>query len=301
MNTLTTYLTKYYKFQDKILLVHRSSLQDNWRNRCFYLDENYNSGTPYNHRSVLNNEVIIEYDNDDPKENLRLIREVANRLDADKLKYSLWSSGNKSVHLHVFIDTKEAHNLSQLKKSFIRYYCKDLPLPDLQVAASNHLIRAEYGVHEKTGKKKEPIYRSKDYPVINEIPSTVWGKYSSDRRESLARSIIRNAGDLTSTKGFKYIVSAADFRSADDGRERALFMLIHLLKPQYKDKRDELIKFLQEWYRYSSGTKLTEKQIAGKIFYHWDKTYNFTEKYLNELLESIGRSDLIMREENATK
>lgn len=293
MNTLTTYLMKYYKLQDKILLVYRSSLHSTWRDRCFYLDEKYNPNTPYNHRSVLNNEVIIEYDNDDPEENKRLIKEVAKRLDKDGMKYSLWSSGNKSIHLHIFIDIKEAHSIPLLKKTFIRYYTKDLPLPDLQVCAPNHLIRAEFGIHEKTGKAKERIYSSAGYPVVNEVPAKIWDFYSENRRESLARRIVRNDSELTALKGFKYIVTAHEFREAEDGRERALFMLIHVLKPQYKDRKEDLIKFLQEWYRYSSGHKLTEKQIEQKVNYHWNRVYSISENYLNELLESIKRTDLI--------
>lgn len=293
MNTLTTYLTKYYKMQDKILLVHRTSLQDNWRDRCFYLGDKYNSSTPYNHRSVLNNEIIIEYDKDDPSENKRLIKEVSKRLDEDKMKYSLWSSGNKSIHLHIFVNINEAQNLPLLKKSFIRYYCDGLDIPDLQVCANNHLIRAEYGVHEKTGNKKLPLYRSKEYPFINDIPNLVWNLYSNERRDSIIRKINKSDADITSLKGFKYVVTAHEFRESEDGRERALFMLIHILKPQYKDDKEGLIKFLQDWYRYSSGYKITDKQIAGKVHYHWSRNYHIGVKYLNELLESINRSDLI--------
>jgi hypothetical protein len=293
MNTLTTYLTKYYKIQSKILLCYRPTDKIGWRDRCFYLDEKYNACTPYNHRSILDNEVIIEYDNNDKEVNRTLTKEVCKRLDKDDIKYSLWDSGNRSLHIHLFLDFKGATNIPLIKKTFIRHYCKDLDQPDLRLCSGNHLIRAEYGVNEKSGKPKTPIYRSLTYPHINEIKPKIWDEYSDERRKALARSIVRNDIELTSTKGFKYIVAAAEFKEAEDGRERALFMLIHLLKPQYKDNKKGLIEFLQDWYRYSGGFKLTGKQIEFKVYYHWERQYNFTENYLNELLTSINRSDLI--------
>jgi hypothetical protein len=293
VNTLTTYLMKYYKIQPQILLVYRPTDKEGWRNRCFYLDDKYNVNTQYNHRSILLNEIIIEYDKNDKEENIKVTNQVCKRLDKDGIKYALWDSGNRSLHIHIFLNLREATNIPLLKKTFIRYYTYELEQPDLQLCSGNHLIRCEYGINEKSGKCKSPIYRSASYPFINEIRQEIWAEYGEERRRALARSIVRNDTELTSTKGFKYIIAAAEFREVEDGRERALFMLIHLLKPQYKDNRKGLIQFLQDWYRYSGGYKLTSKQIECKVYYHWERKYNFTENYLNELLVSIGRQDLI--------
>jgi hypothetical protein len=296
MNTLTTYLTKYYKLQPQILLVYRPTDKIGWRDRCFYLDEKYNPNTQYNHRSILSNELIIEYDSNIKEDNVQATKEVCKRLDKDGIKYALWDSGNRSLHVHVFINLKEATNIPLLKKTFIRHYTHGILQPDLQLCSGNHLIRCEYGVNEKSGKPKTPIYRSKDYPILNDIKPEIWAEYSEERRKALVRSIVRNDTELTSTKGFKYLISAHEFKEAEDGRERALFMLIHLLKPQYKENRKGLVEFLQDWYRYSGGYKLNDKQIWGKVIYQWDRQYNFTENYLNELLVSIGKQDLIEHE-----
>jgi hypothetical protein len=94
--------------------------------------------------------------------------------------------------------------------------------------------------------------------------------------------------DITKTDGFKYILDAVKFRQSDDGRERALFMLIHCLKPQYKENKEGLILFLQSWYSYSSGVKLSAKDIRNKVNYHWNKDYKIGIHYLNNLLESLG-------------
>jgi hypothetical protein len=95
--------------------------------------------------------------------------------------------------------------------------------------------------------------------------------------------------------GFRYILTAHQFRESGDGHERALFMLIHTLKPEYLERKDELIEFLQSWYRYSGGTKLTDHDVKAKVLYHWGREYDFSERYLRELLESIGRADLLER------
>jgi hypothetical protein len=106
------------------------------------------------------------------------------------------------------------------------------------------------------------------------------------------RRVTTDVNTLTEHPGLKYILTAHQFREAEDGRERALFMLIHLLKPKHTDKA-ELTKYLQEWYRYSGGTKLLDRDIERKVSYHWNRDYNITERFLDELLESIGREDLI--------
>jgi hypothetical protein len=295
MKSLTTYLTRYYKYQDKILLVHRPTETSSWRDRCFYLDEKYISNTPYNHRSILTQEVIIEYDFEDKEENKRLAREVARRLIKDDISYALWYSGNRSYHLHCFISINNATNLPLLKKTFIRHYTKDLPTPDLQLCAGNHLIRAEYGIHEKTKLKKTLLMKDSRYPFINKLNQEIWDKYIEEVRESINRRIIYNARDITSLVGFKYIVTSHEFRESEDGRERAMFMLIHVLKDKYKDRMSEFITFIQEWYRYSGGYKLSSKQIESKIRYHWNRHYTVTENYLNDLLRSIGKEELVSK------
>ena len=291
--SLTTYLRKYMQIQENIVLVYRPTLKNGWSNRCLFLDDNYDGHTPYNHRSILEPEVIFEFDTESPQLNKELINVVSSRLSQDGFSWNKWTSGNKSIHLHTMVDTKNAKSIPLLKKCLLRYYTSGLEvLPDLRLAARNHLIRAEYGVHEKTGKQKKFISGRGKYPELNNISETVWHMYVREQEINSKRKLTTDLSELEAHKGFKYIINSEEFRASDDGRERALFMLIHILKPKYKDKRDELIAFLQDWYRYSSGTKLTEKQIAHKVYYHWNKTYNITNRYINELLESIGRNDL---------
>lgn len=287
------YLHKYYDLQQEILLCYRPTETSTWSDRCLYLSREYNAEKKYNHRSILKNEVVIEFDDKDTQKNLDNAREAAKRLRADGFVTAMFSSGNKSTHVHTFIDVAQASNIRLLKSVLIRHYTKGLPTPDLQLCADNHLIRAEYGIHEKTGKEKSPVYIDGGYPVIKKIPSVVWECYGKEMSSIVQQRMTKDLHSVEGTKGFQFILSTDEFRKSDDARERALFMLIHTLKPKYAQNKLGLVLFLQQWYRYSGGIKLSPKDIESKVNYHWNRHYIISARYLNELLQSIGREDLI--------
>ncbi len=313
--SLIKYLNKYYNYQDDIKLVYRSDTKASWR-RVEYLGEKYDHNIPYNHRSVLNNEVVCEYDDEDKAFNLRCADYVCKRLREENLAYSKWDSGNKSTHVHIFIDVKQAQRLNILKSVFLRYYGtiyydkqKDKLshikpdttefgrykkiTPDLQLCASNNLVRAEFGLNEKSGNFKQPSGFFKPHLTINEIPEEVWLWYSREVKRILSTKITKEVpAELSKSVGFKYIVNSHEFREADDGRERAMFMLMHTIRRNYTDK-SEFLRFLIDWYRYSGGRKLTSVDIRHKVNYHWNRNYTITKRYLNDFLYNIGKEDLI--------
>ncbi len=292
MNSLTTYLQKFYRFQDKIMLVYHPTKEENWTDRVFYLGEGYNASKQYNHRNILDKEVVIEYDFDSREENKKYADEVYNRLVKDNLQCSKWFSGNKSYHVHCFINTNNCTNLGLLKKVFIRHYCKDLPIPDLQLSGV-HLIRAEFGVHESTGKKKILLVQTKNYPVLNEVPVQVWNKYISEQTRVINTKTTNDLKNFDTLPGIKLLLTTEEFKKARDGRSRSLLLLIYALKGKYT--KEELVKYLQDWYRYTSGTKMTPLKIQQMVYYYWEKNYShkFYVTYLHDLLEEIGRTDLI--------
>lgn len=294
--SLTTYLRKYYEYQEDILLVYRPETTSSWRDRCKYLSDEYDSLKPYNHRSVLDCEVIFEYDLDDQEKNRELVDEISKRLTKDNIKWSKWKSGNKSTHLHCLFNVKDLASFPTFKRMILRHYSEGLPLPDMRLAGENHLIRAEFGVHEKTGNTKSLISCSPGYPVRSRVPEKLWDKYKADLKSNMRISIgVRSNNALTKLKGFKFLLNPEDFRVVEDGRERTLFLLIHVLKDGYKDKH-ELVKFLVDWYKYSGGYKLSERDVLNKVNYHWNRDYRLTERFLNELLEELGLEKFIRKE-----
>jgi len=285
---LNWWLERYNKLQKNIMLVYRPTLKSWWGDRTLYNSETFIKNKNYNHRSMLNQEIVIEFDDKDYNTNKKCADVVAKRLAKDNISYSKWDSGNKSVHVHTLLSIGKVSNPSLFKKVFMRHYSEGLPLPDLRLASNNHLIRAEYGVHEKTQRKKRLIYRTLDYPFVSIIPQVIWTKYYNEYNRVLKIRTTKEINKLSEHPAIKYILTSEKFRNHDDGRERALFMLIHVLKPNYVGRKDELVSFLQDWYKYSSGRKLSDKDIENKVRYHWSRDYSFGVTYLSELLESIG-------------
>lgn len=265
--TLTTYLRKYSKLQSEIVLCHRPTIDSGWGKRCLYLDEKYDPFLPYNHRSVLFNEVVIEFDEPSPRLNKDLALQVSNKLSDYSIPYSLWFSGGKSCHLHCFIKTREASSLSLLKKSFIKFFTQDTEFSaDLQLTG-NHLIRAEYGVHEKSGETKTLIRESPSYPKPTTIPKTVWDMYNKDMVAVQKRMMTISIDDIDQDGTVKKVLDTAYMREElKDGRKRLVGALAQLLKYKYSNKQ-ELIEFLWRWYRYTGGKDLTHGQVAYQVHY----------------------------------
>ena len=294
---LQYWLAQYAKIQKEILVVYHPTNDSRWE-RAPYLGEGYNAHVPYNHRSILESEVVIEFDGATPEENRRLADKVSERLSKDGFAWSKWTSGNKSTHLHTFVVVGSAADKQLIKRVFTRYYTRDLGvLPDLQLCAPNHLIRAEYGVHEKTGRVKQLISTSGEYPTPTVIPDAVWEIYRSEVRARLGRQVVRNSGTLKEHKGFKYLLTTHEFQRVGDGHERALFLLIHTLKHEYVDRKNELVKFLQDWYKYSGGVTLSPEQIRAKVVYGLSKSYSPGVEYLERLLEELNLEHLKEKEE----
>ena len=291
---LSYYLNKYYALQEEILLVHRPSQNSSWGTRHLYLSDEYNSSLPYNHRSVLNNEVVIEFDNDDPKVNYANTELVRKKLSKYKIKYSLWSSGNRSRHIHFFVDVADAGNVSLLKKCLMRFFSEGTSdLPDLRLAGENHLIRAEGGLHEKTLQYKERIFESKHYPELSPIPEEVWINYSVEYRRVLNWRMSTATTELFDHKAVRFITDNDTIKKYGDGRERLFFVLMHIFKPKYD--KDGLAKFLWEWYKYNGGYKMSRVDVVNKVNYHYSRDYNITPYYLREQLEEIGVEEEVLQ------
>ena len=208
--TLTGYLLKYADYQDDITLVYRPTLKSSWGNRCIFLDEEYDKHIPYNHRSIIKQEVVCEYDEDDQHMNQYLASEVAKKLSTDGIKYSIWDSGNKSRHLHFFIDIKNCNRVNLLKSVVLRHYGVfeiegKRYVPDLRLASNNSLIRAEYGIHEKTGMYKTRIFQNAEYTNLGELPDEIWNKYSLEVARVIRAKLSTDTRELSQSKYLKYI------------------------------------------------------------------------------------------------
>ena len=244
---------------------------------------------------MLKNEVIIEFDNEDLKVNYANTELVRKKLSKYKIKYSLWSSGNRSRHIHFFVDVGDAGNVPLLKKCLIRFFSEGTSeLPDLRLASENHLIRAEGGLHEKTLQYKELIFESKHYPEISPIPEQVWLNYSEEYRRVLNWKMSSTTKELYDHKAIRFIMDNDAIKRYGDGRERLFFVLMHVFKPKYD--KDGLVRLLWDWYKYNGGYKMSHLDVVNKVNYHYSRDYNITSYYLREQLEEIGVEKGVLEE-----
>ncbi len=300
--TLNIYLRKYYDYSDKILLCYRPTERNDWKDRCFYLEDGYDSLKKYNHRGILPNEVVIEYDDDDKAVNSRLADEVAKRISKDNIKYSKWYSGGKSVHIHILLNIGDATNLRLLKTIFVRHYTEGLSrMPDLQLTYPNHLIRAEFGIHEKSGREKTLLTKSRGYPIQSFIPQIVWDKYTKAMNTVVKTKLTKDLKNFNDLPGIDLLFKTEEITKVNDGRKRSLLLLIKVLRAKYK--KEELVKYLQDWYKYTKGTELDDNKIKNMVSYYWNREYSFNWwlQYLNDLLIDIGHEDKVVTLEEATK
>ena len=298
---LSAYLTRYYNFQKKILLVYHPTTNHTWGERCYYLGENYHPGKRYNHRSILDCEVVIEFDDESEKENKRLAEEVSSRLHSDYITHNMWFSGNKSYHIHIMLelqDITEPSDVQFLKRVFTKHYTYGIGEADMQLCGSNHLVRAEYGVHEKTRRRKSLIRESKDYPFKNPIPQKVMDKYHNWERTPTISDEDYDFEGFANTDAFKMIADAEKFGKYNDGKKRALFVLIQTLK--HDMNKEELVNFIQRWYKNVGGYKLSAQDLRDKVDYHYDpdRTYTNLERFTNDMLKEIGAETYIIQYNN---
>lgn len=282
-----TLLSYYYKnFQKDILLAFRPTINHSWGDRVKFLSKDFNPYKEYNHRMILDNEIIFEYDFPDLKLNKKYVDVICKRLNADGISWSKWFSGSKSYHLHLFVNPRKVNDLSLWKRTVTLYYTKGLPRPDMQMC-SPHMIRMEYGVNEKTGNRKSFISKSKGFPSQSELPDSVWELYASRKRNSMSNKATYNTKDLTNSKEVRLLMDATTLKDAGDGRERALFFLIHILKVKY-DKRQDLEDFLVDFYKYSGGKTMSSSEVKRKVRYHWNRSYNISVNAVSNLLDDLG-------------
>lgn len=295
MSTLQ-YLDKLYSIQPQILLVSRLDNKSHWGDSCLYLGDKYNSYKEYNHRSMLDTEIVFEYDLDNKEVNRKYIDLIATKLSKDKIEWAKFDSGNKSVHLHCFIAVKNARSIPGLKRQFVKYYTSDLPKPDmLLISTMNHLIRCEYGLNEKTGKKKVLISKTSKYPMVCDIPSDIWVKYQKYSEWLSKYNMTMKVSSLKDSDAIKFILDTKNFEKIKDGRKRGLFSLIWSL--QGSMSKEELISLLTSWYKYANGNTFSENDIIKYINYYEGKNYSerFKRDYINDLLSDLGQESLMIK------
>jgi hypothetical protein len=275
----------YLKLYDQdCVLVHRPE-GGSWAGRVNYKSEQYDKNTPYNHRSVFDNEVVFDFDDDDLQKNEAHALLLCYRLKQDNVGYTLWWSGNKGHHVHTLWCFDNETNVPLMKRLIMKHYVKsgDGKI-DLQLAGP-HMIRAECALNEKSGNNKTLLDKS-NFLQPGVVPPEVRNDYNHQLRNRISR--VYNNGSIASHPDVQYFIKTHEFGAKSDGHERALWMLCQVLKNQWKDDKQGFIKHMQEWYRASGGSKLSDFDVMKKVSYHWNRDYRVTTQSFIYLREEIG-------------
>lgn len=285
MRSLSKILLTLNDYQEDILLVYHPEVDSYWNDRCYFLKEGYSPHKAYNHRAVLDNEIVIEYDFPDKEKNKHWVNYASKKLRADGVQHSVWFSGGKSYHLHFFIKMPPDVNPVSLKRFLVKHYNNPF-VPDLTLCNNNHLIRAEFGVHEKTGGLKLPYYDKGNPYALNIIKEELLEQFKGWVEKYPPKVLTEESAEeinsqLLQDPFVKYLLDPYRFRSLRDGKKRALFCLVHVLKTEYP--KDAVIKRLEAWYSTLGGDY---RRVRGLVDYQWDKTY-VVSRQLKDLKEEL--------------
>lgn len=260
-----------------------------------------------NHREVLPSEIVIDFDTKDEDKLKRYYGELRKRMHAWKIPYTSYTTGGKGIHVHIFNDAvakEPVETRPLLKKIFI----DQLFLHGTQNWAvhggvdyqlcSRHLVRSEYGMHEKTGRDKMPLHTFKtSYYDSNRLPPKVGlaliEEKSRLREQKKQFSNVSYTG--TGLKGVEYpciqYLISQDFAGMKDGRKRALPILCSYFYSTYGEKGFQEVL---QWNEYKLNLYFTEEKVLNtwkgiKKMVEGGKRYGF--RSIRNLLQELGLNE----------
>mgnify|MGYP007100043620 CR=1 FL=1 len=278
MNSLLDYLKLY---NQDCWLVYRP-IGAGWTDRVRYQSDEFEPSKPYNHRSIFDNEVVWDFDDDNKANNAEKSAEL---FIHTPIVCAWWGSGNKGYHVHSFWDFGGVSNVALMKRCILEYYKPEGAKIDMQLTGA-HLIRAEFGLNEKSGNHKTLISKTWNFgKVLNVIPEQVWANYNHKIRQQISR--VHNKGSIAAHPDVQYFIKTHEFGPKSDGHERALWMLCQVLKGQWKEDKEGFIKHMQDWYKASGGKSMSDAEVRRKVIYHWNKDYTVSISDFTHLREDI--------------
>ena len=256
-----------------------------------------------NHREVLPQEVVFDYDHKDINKNKFYHGIIANKLKRYKVEYKSWTTSGKGIHTHIIFPDLLSYpkeDRSMVKKSIIDFFFGPHAAHakvDYQLC-TRHMVRAEYGTHEKSGGIKLPydefVPRIK---VPNKIPPRALDIYEMEKSKFKSRKplVIGRGFSSNPFPCISYFMGE-DFCSVKDGRKRAKTILLGYF---YKLKGDEALDIVREWNDYKLNRHFNDYQLTSsfkgvKKMYDEGRSFGCTScKYL---LTELGKKEDVCKE-----
>ena len=283
---------KVWKYLDAYCPSLRIALHGAPKSRWVYTTVSERDRTlDYNHRNVLENEVVLDFDNEDIETNYREMTDVSEKLRSKGIKHSVWFSGGRGYHIHVLWAGVESFKDRRLIKEIIHDYISFGYILDTQVI-HNHLIRMEWGLYEKKFQDdivKTPLYHIEDHFVENEIPSSIVSVYVNKRLRALAPAKRRLPKRTDVPPCVKYFLSDK-FVGKKDGRRRALFIVASHNRDM---ERTELFKFLRSLSLRLGCTTTDAAYLWSVVNSVKASSSHIGCRYRHSILKELGENEVI--------
>lgn len=263
------------------------------------------------HRSMMNNEIVIESDYPEYIDNFEAAKIVGKILEGKGFTPHYYYSGNKSIHIHIFLDWVTFFEIED-RKEFIEWlraemiscFGTNIRQFDKDLIKATHLIRCELSKNKK-GYKTFLGYTHKDlsfipyicnednriYPRLGKIklsaPHCAWDlieDFQQHKKKSKPTAVSRFNSDDCPDEIRKSVgrLLSDDFKKVGDGLSRAMFIIVSELRRVAGD--DKAKAMVNDWnLRMGSPIKQSE------IDYRFTKnTYTLSNQYINEFLKELG-------------
>ena len=128
-----------------------------------------------NHRQILKNEIILDFDRTIPKDRALDdydVKRIIRQLTRDDFRFCVYHSGSKGVHIHIYWNPLAASSTRErveFRELLIESYTKRFAVGlDKQLALDSAMIALEHVPHWKTGNRKTLVLNN----GVEEWPTT---------------------------------------------------------------------------------------------------------------------------------
>lgn len=266
------------------------------------------------HRSMLGNEIVIESDYTDYIDNFEATKIIGKMIEKKGFTPLYYYSGNKSVHIHVFLDWEcvEDRDKKKFKEEFIIWlrtkmiscWGTNIRKFDKDLIKASHLIRCELSKNKK-GYKTFLGYSHNDlsfipyicnednriYPRIGKIKLSrphvideLLDEFTRDKIKPKAQNIPTFNPDDCPNEIRKSVgrLLSDDFKKVGDGLGRAMFIIVSELRRVVGD--DKAKAMVNDW-NFRMGSQIKQSEIDYRFT---KKAYTLSNKYINDFLEELG-------------
>jgi len=270
------------------------------------------------HRSMMSNEIVIESDYPEYIDNFEASKVVGNILEAKGFTPHYYYSGNKSIHIHIFLDWDCMLGVDKkFKQDFIIWLrtkmisCWDTKIRefDTDLIKATHLIRCELSKNKK-GYKTFLGYTHNDlsfipyvcnednriYPRLGKIKlssphcvNELLDEYFEEKEKVKPTAVSHfNPADCpTEIRQSVGRLLSDEFKEVGDGTGRAMFIILSELRRVLGD--DEAKVRVNDW-NIRMGSKIKQSEIDYRFT---KKAYTLSNKYINDFMDEIGMNKVL--------